>query len=217
MTLKSHFDKAFGIALSGRYFAHNHLARPQRAFLAADLANGKVRLCEPTLVQAAWICRVDRTAAWWASNRQDERAAIIAGLLPLVPPRASVPASRSVSDTERATRTVATDGAANGVNIGRHAEARMRERSRSRAAGIAVFPCGPDKKPLVKCRKFSSSDTDAVLQIWSKHPNALPAIDLGKSDLIALDGDRHGDGPDGRTALRNLLQWRARLFHAEWS
>ena len=72
-------------------------------------------------------------------------------------------------------------------------------------AGIAVFPCGADKKPLVKWRVFSSNDTDAVLQWWSQHPNALPAIDLAKSELVALDGDRHG-GADGRAALRELLQ-----------
>jgi hypothetical protein len=72
-------------------------------------------------------------------------------------------------------------------------------------ADIAVFPCGPDKKPLVKWRKFSTSDTDAVLQWWSQYPNALPGIDLEKSDLVTLDGDRHG-GPDGRAALRNCCE-----------
>ena len=72
-------------------------------------------------------------------------------------------------------------------------------------AGIAVFPCGADKKPLVQWRAFSSSDVDAVAQWWREHPGALPAIDLEKSDLFVLDGDRHG-GPDGRKALRELLQ-----------
>src|SRR5262245_30379755 len=72
-------------------------------------------------------------------------------------------------------------------------------------AGIAVFPCGADKKPLVHWREFSSSDADAVAQWWSQHPGALPAIDLSKVELFALDGDRHG-GPDGRSALRELLQ-----------
>lgn len=72
-------------------------------------------------------------------------------------------------------------------------------------AGIAVFPCGPDKKPLIKWREFSSSDPEAVAMWWSQHRNALPGIDLEKSDLVVLDGDRHG-GPDGRTALRELLK-----------
>lgn len=72
-------------------------------------------------------------------------------------------------------------------------------------AGIAIFPCGDDKKPLVKWRDFSSCDPKVVAQWWSEHPNALPAIDLAKCDLFVLDGDRHG-GPDGRAALRKLLQ-----------
>jgi hypothetical protein len=70
--------------------------------------------------------------------------------------------------------------------------------------GIAVFPCGPDKKPLIKWRDFSSSDTDAVAIWWTQFPNALPGIDLEKCELLVLDGDRHG-GPDGRAALRSLL------------
>jgi hypothetical protein len=72
-------------------------------------------------------------------------------------------------------------------------------------AGLAVFPCGPDKKPLIKWREFSSSDPEAVAMWWTQHPNALPGIDLEKCDLVVLDGDRHG-GPDGRAALRELLQ-----------
>jgi hypothetical protein len=72
-------------------------------------------------------------------------------------------------------------------------------------AGIATFPCGPDKKPLLKWREFSSSDAEAVAQWWSQYPNALPGIDLEKCELLVLDGDRHG-GPDGRAALRTLLQ-----------
>src|SRR5262245_59440915 len=75
-------------------------------------------------------------------------------------------------------------------------------------AGIAIFPCGADKKALIKWREFSSSDPEAVAQWWHQHPGALPGIDLAKADLLVLDGDRHG-GPDGRTALRDLLQQQA--------
>jgi hypothetical protein len=71
-------------------------------------------------------------------------------------------------------------------------------------AGIAVFPCGPDKKPLVKWRNVASRDVRVIADLWSAHPGALPGIDLGKADLVVLDGDRHG-GPDGRLALRQLL------------
>jgi Bifunctional DNA primase/polymerase, N-terminal len=72
-------------------------------------------------------------------------------------------------------------------------------------AGLAGFPCGNDKKPLIKWREFSSSDPEAIAQWWRQFPGALPAIDLEKCDLFVLDGDRHG-GPDGRTALRKLLK-----------
>jgi hypothetical protein len=70
--------------------------------------------------------------------------------------------------------------------------------------GIAVFPCGPDKKPLVKWRDASSTDPETVAAQWAQFPSALPGIDLGKCNLVVLDGDRHG-GPDGRVALRELL------------
>jgi hypothetical protein len=43
---------------SGRWFAHNGLSKVRRAFLAADLAAGKVELAEPTLRQAALIAGV---------------------------------------------------------------------------------------------------------------------------------------------------------------
>jgi hypothetical protein len=71
-------------------------------------------------------------------------------------------------------------------------------------AGIPIFPCGPDKKPLVKWREASTTDAQAIAAWWTQYPAALPAIDLAKCGLIVLDGDRHG-GPDGRTALRELL------------
>jgi len=75
-------------------------------------------------------------------------------------------------------------------------------------AGISVFPCGPDKRPLVKWRTASTTSAGQLAQWWHQYPNALPGIDLSKSDLVALDGDRHG-GADGRTALRELLQQKS--------
>ena len=74
-------------------------------------------------------------------------------------------------------------------------------------AGMAIFPCGPDKRPLdhLRWRAVSTTDANQLAQWWHQSPNALPAIDLAKSDLVVLDGDRHG-GPDGRAALRELLQ-----------
>lgn len=71
-------------------------------------------------------------------------------------------------------------------------------------AGIAIFPCGPDKKPLVKWRDTSTTNAQAIAALWTQYPAALPGIDLAKCGLLVLDGDRHG-GPDGRTALKQLL------------
>jgi len=39
----------------------------------------------PTMLQSAYLARVNVTYAWWAFKRQAERAAIEAGLIPLVP------------------------------------------------------------------------------------------------------------------------------------
>src|SRR4051794_34459047 len=80
-------------------------------------------------------------------------------------------------------------------------------------AGIPVFPCGADptkdsfKKPLCKWRQDSTSDPAGVAELWERHPGAMPAIDMGKAGMVALDGDRHG-GPDGVAALWQLLDRR---------
>jgi hypothetical protein len=80
-------------------------------------------------------------------------------------------------------------------------------------AGLHVFPCNPDpeseyfKKPATKDWDGNSScDPAAVAHMWDRRPGALPAIDLGKSDLTVLDGDRHHEGIDGKAALRDLLR-----------
>src|SRR5262245_12224378 len=82
-------------------------------------------------------------------------------------------------------------------------------------AGLEIFPCGPDKKPLIQWRTFSSCDPDVVAQWWREFPSALPAIDLEKAELLVLDGDRHG-GPDGRAALPLVLGWYAVRKRYEW-
>ena len=49
--------------VTGRYLAHNHLSRIGKAYLASDLHAGRRCLVAPTLVQAALLARIDRTAA----------------------------------------------------------------------------------------------------------------------------------------------------------
>jgi hypothetical protein len=72
-------------------------------------------------------------------------------------------------------------------------------------AGVYVFPVGPDKKPLVKWRDLSTTDLEVIKGWWKQWTNSLPAIDLAKSNLVVLDGDRHG-GPDGVEGLSRLFK-----------
>jgi len=76
-------------------------------------------------------------------------------------------------------------------------------------AGIAVFPCRSRdtmsngkllkaKTPLVESwPRDSSSDPAVVEKMWEKYPDALIAIDCGKSNLLVVDQDRHDGGMDG--------------------
>ena len=75
-------------------------------------------------------------------------------------------------------------------------------------AGLSVFVAGPDKKPRVKWRDVSTTDPDQIKKWFKQWPDALPAIDLSKSRLIILDGDRHG-GPDGVAAAEQLFAERS--------
>src|SRR6516164_8031324 len=68
------------------------------------------------------------------------------------------------------------------------------------AAGAHVFVTGPDKKPRVKWRNESTTDPNKLKEWFANWPDSLVAIDLAKSDLVVLDGDRHG-GPDGVAGL----------------
>jgi hypothetical protein len=72
--------------ISGRYLAHNRHDHVAHAFFAGDLVLGKTRLVQPTVTQAAFLAGVNRAYVHWAIKRQDERAEIEAGLIPLVPP-----------------------------------------------------------------------------------------------------------------------------------
>jgi hypothetical protein len=71
--------------ISGRYLAHNRHDHVAHAFFAGDLVLGKTQLVKPTVTQAAFLAGVNRAYVHWAIKRQDERAEIEAGLIPLVP------------------------------------------------------------------------------------------------------------------------------------
>ena len=82
-------------------------------------------------------------------------------------------------------------------------------------AGLHVFPVTPDKrkKPTVRgnWREYSTNDPATIGKWWSIRANHPVAIDLGKSDLLILDGDLHpnADGEvlnDGVDGIRELFR-----------
>lgn len=65
--------------------------------------------------------------------------------------------------------------------------------------GFAVFPADPQSKaPRVKgWQTKSTTEPEMVKALWAAQPDSLPAIDLAKCGLLAIDLDRHSGGPDG--------------------
>ena len=69
--------------------------------------------------------------------------------------------------------------------------------------GCPVFPCGPEKRPLI-ARGFHAATTDEtqIIAWWTHWPDALAAIPTGPaSGLWVLDVD----GQTGRQSLTQLL------------
>src|SRR5262245_2074601 len=73
-------------AITGRYLAHAKHTHNEWAFIGADLVTGRCRLVAPTIIQAAYLAHgVNRSAVQWALQRVNERLAIEACVIPLVP------------------------------------------------------------------------------------------------------------------------------------
>lgn len=78
------------------------------------------------------------------------------------------------------------------------------------AHGLFVFPChsGGEKAkqpmPFLRWKEASTTDAAAIRAWWRKWPDAAPAIDLGKSGLLVIDADRHGEH-DGVEAFGALM------------
>jgi hypothetical protein len=74
------------------------------------------------------------------------------------------------------------------------------------AAGLPVFPAGPDKRPLFAgWQEKATTDPDQINEWWRIYPGALPAIYVGRAGLVAIDCDRHPEGNDGIKAFNQLL------------
>src|SRR5262245_52036930 len=74
------------------------------------------------------------------------------------------------------------------------------------AAGLPVFPAGPDKRPLLAgWQEKASTEEEQIRKWWDSYPTALPAIVVGRAGLVVIDCDRHPGGPDGVKAFNQLL------------
>ena len=74
------------------------------------------------------------------------------------------------------------------------------------AAGVPVFPAGPDKRPLLGgWQKKASTEPEHIRKWWLVYPDALPAIPVGRVGLIVIDCDRHPGGHDGIKAFNRLV------------
>jgi len=73
--------------------------------------------------------------------------------------------------------------------------------------GMAVFPCQIDKRPCpgIFWRNQSTTDAAKIEAWWERWPDAIPAIDLAKSDLIVIDCD----GEIGISDWREVSDGRA--------
>ena len=61
------------------------------------------------------------------------------------------------------------------------------------------------KKPLINdWRRKATTDHEQIRLWWRRFPHAVPGIELGRSNLVIIDNDRHG-GPDGVLAFESLV------------
>src|SRR5215472_4398118 len=73
------------------------------------------------------------------------------------------------------------------------------------AAGLPVFPAGPDKRPLIAgWQEKATTEEEQIRKWWDTHPAAVPAIVVGRADLVVIDCDRHPGGNDGIKAFNEL-------------
>src|SRR5262249_10706711 len=74
------------------------------------------------------------------------------------------------------------------------------------AAGLPIFPAGPDKRPLLAgWQEKASTEEEQIRQWWDSYPAALPAIVVGRAGLVVIDCDRHPGGNDGIKAFNELV------------
>jgi Bifunctional DNA primase/polymerase, N-terminal/AAA domain len=86
------------------------------------------------------------------------------------------------------------------------------------AAGMAIFPCGIDKRPLVTNWLASATTNEQIIRRWwQKFPDALIGLPLKPLGLIVIDADRHKDNEDGIATLRRLCAEHGELPPHPWA
>ena len=76
--------------------------------------------------------------------------------------------------------------------------------------GVRIFPCGPDKRPLI--RNWNEEATDNLEQVrrwWRKLPHALVGLPCGPNHLFVVDVDRHPGGADGFRSIVSVMPQNA--------
>lgn len=57
--------------------------------------------------------------------------------------------------------------------------------------GYRVFPCTPDKKPIVAAWEQNATSSALKIQAkWQGNPQLIPAITVGAHGLVVIDCDR---------------------------
>jgi Protein of unknown function (DUF3631)/Bifunctional DNA primase/polymerase, N-terminal len=97
-------------------------------------------------------------------------------------------------------------------------DANLRAALETAAAGGFVFPAivtwnaaskRLDKRPAISgWREAATNNPEQIKKWWSTFPEAVPGIELGRSNLFVVDLDRHPGAPDGVKAFRELRNGR---------
>jgi hypothetical protein len=86
------------------------------------------------------------------------------------------------------------------------------------AFGVPIFPCGPDKRPLMaEWLTNASADEQTIRSWWQARPDALIALPLKLLDLVVIDADRHKEDEDGIKTLRSLCAKHGELPPHPWA
>jgi putative DNA primase/helicase len=75
-------------------------------------------------------------------------------------------------------------------------------------AGLRIFPCKQDKRPLdgLSWPKAATTDEQQITAWWQHDPHALIGLPLKQIDCFVIDADRHKPDEDGVEMLHTLRE-----------